>query len=160
MMHRKCLALVLAAAIPAAALAQKNPTERRTAANAASLNGTWNGANLENRSNCLTAGVNGIHGTYAQYLFSASASATGGGTLHIHETTESNLTCDFDGGYTDDRFQPAWTGSLVCSDGKQGTFESRGFLITPTEMQVRLQIKFTNSENCDADAILGGSRFF
>jgi hypothetical protein len=159
MFSPKCLAiLALAAGLPAAA--QDNPAARRTAAGILSLNGFWNGANLENRSNCATAGVNGIHGTYAQYLFSASASATGGGTLHIHETTESNLTCDFDGGYTDDRFQPAWTGSLVCSDGKQGTFESRGFLITPTEMQVRLQIKFTNSEHCDADAILGGSRFF
>jgi len=159
MFSPKCLAiLALAAALPAPA--QDNPAARRTAAGILSLNGFWNGANLENRSNCATAGVNGIHGTYAQYLFSASASATGGGTLHIHETTESNLTCDFDGGYTDERFQPAWTGSLVCSDGKQGTFESRGFLITPTEMQVRLQIKFTNSEHCDADAILGGSRFF
>jgi len=159
MFSPKCLAiLALAAGLPAAA--QDNPAARRTAAGILSLNGFWNGANLENRSNCATAGVNGIHGTYAQYLFSASASATGGGTLHIHETTESNLTCDFDGGYTDERFQPAWTGSLVCSDGKQGTFESRGFLITPTEMQVRLQIKFTNSEHCDADAILGGSRFF
>jgi hypothetical protein len=159
MFSPKCLAiLALAAGLPAAA--QDNPAARRTAAGILSLNGFWNGANLENRSNCATAGVNGIHGTYAQYLFSASASATGGGTLHIHETTESTLTCDFDGGYTDDRFQPAWTGSLVCSDGKQGTFESRGFLITPTEMQVRLQIKFTNSEHCDADAILGGSRFF
>jgi len=159
MFSPKCLAiLALAAGLPAAA--QDNPAARRTAAGILSLNGFWNGANLENRSNCATAGVNGIHGTYAQYLFSASASATGGGTLHIHETTESNLTCDFDGGYTDGRFQPAWTGSLVCSDGKQGTFESRGFLITPTEMQVRLQIKFTNSEHCDADAILGGSRFF
>ena len=159
MFSPKCLAiLALAAGLPAAA--QDNPAARRTAAGILSLNGFWNGANLENRSNCATAGVNSIHGTYAQYLFSASASATGGGTLHIHETTESNLTCDFDGGYTDGRFQPAWTGSLVCSDGKQGTFESRGFLITPTEMQVRLQIKFTNSEHCDADAILGGSRFF
>jgi len=137
MFSPKCLAiLALAAALPAPA--QDNPAARRTAAGILSLNGFWNGANLENRSNCATAGVNGIHGTYAQYLFSASASATGGGTLHIHETTESNLTCDFDGGYTDERFQPAWTGSLVCSDGKQGTFESRGFLITPTEMQVRL----------------------
>jgi len=159
MFSQKCLAiLALAAGLPAAG--EDNPAARRSAASILSLNGFWNGANLENRSNCATAGVNGIHGTYAQYLFSASASATGGGTLHIHETTESNLTCDFDGGYTDERFQPAWTGSLVCSDGKQGTFESRGFLITPTEMQVRLQIKFTNSEHCDADAILGGSRFF
>jgi len=159
MVNRKCLAiLVLAAGFPAAA--QDNPAARRSAASIPSLNGFWNGANLENRSNCATAGVNGIHGTYAQYLFSASASATGGGTLHVHEATVTNLTCDYDGAYTDDRFQPVWSGSLVCSDGKQGTFESRGFLITPTEMQVRLQMKWATSEGCDVDSILGGSRFF
>jgi len=159
MFNPKCLAiLVLAAGLPAAA--QDNPAARRSAASIPSLNGFWNGANLENRSNCATAGVNGIHGTYAQYLFSASASATGGGTLHVHEATVTNLTCDYDGAYTDDRFQPEWSGSLVCSDGKQGTFESRGFLVTPTEMQVRLQMKWTSSEGCNVDSILGGSRFF
>jgi hypothetical protein len=154
----KCLALLALASLPS--LAQDNPLARRGASDLLSLNGYWNGANLENRSNCVTAGVNGIHGTYAQYLFSASASAAGGGSLHIHETTESNLTCDYDGGYVDDRFQPKWSGTLVCSDGKQATFEARSFLITPTEMQVRLQAKWTNSEHCDVDAILGGSRFY
>jgi hypothetical protein len=159
MSHRKCLAvLAIAAALPVAA--QDNPLARRGAASLISLDGYWNGANLENRSNCMTAGVNGIHGTYAQYLFSVSPSATGGGTLHIHETTESNLTCDYDGGYTDDRFMPSWSGTLVCSDAKQATFQSNGFLITPTEMQVRLQMKFTSSERCDVDSILGGSRFY
>jgi len=158
MFNPKCLAILALAALPAAA--EDNPAARRSAADILSLNGFWNGANLENRSNCATAGVNGIHGTYAQYFFSASPAVTGGGTLHIHETTESNLTCDYDGGYTDDRFQPVWSGSLICSDGKQATFASRGFLITPTEMQVRLQMKFTSSEGCDVDSILGGSRFF
>jgi len=159
MTYRKCLAgLAIAAALPA--IAQDNPAARRSAASLGSLSGFWNGANLENRSNCKTAGVNGIHGTYAQYLFTVNPSASGGGTMHIHETTESGLTCDYDGSYGDDRFTPSWTGSLICSDGKQATFDSRAFLITPTEMQVRLQMKFTSSEGCDVDSILGGSRFF
>src|SRR5258706_13960924 len=109
MFDPKCLAILALAALPAAA--QDNPTARRSAASMLSLNGFWNGANLENRSHCASAGVNGIHGTYAQYLFSASASATGGGALHIHETTESNLTGDYDGGDPEDRCPPRWAGT-------------------------------------------------
>jgi hypothetical protein len=156
MILRKCLALLLAAAIPAAAPAQQNPAERRTAANAVSLGGYWNGANLENRSNCATAGVNGSHGTYAQYFFSVNPSSS---TMQIHEETLSNLTCNYDGTYAEDGLRVTWNGSFSCSDGKRGTFQSKRFLITPTEMQVRLQVKLTNSEGCDIDSILGGSRF-
>ena len=151
---RKCLAVLLAcAALPA--LAQTNPLVRRGPSDLAMLGGFWNGANLENRSNCATSGVNGIHGTYAQYFFSVTPAD---GTMSIHETTVTNLTCDYSGSYTGDR--PQWNGTFTCTDGKRGTFSSKGFLITPTEMQVRLQIKLTNSEGCDIDSILGGSRFF
>lgn len=148
----KCLALLLAAAaLPAGA--QQNPLIRRSAADLASLAGFWNGANLENRSNCATAGVNGIHGTYAQYFFNVAP-----GSMSIHETTVTNLTCDYTGTVSGD-LRPEWSGTFTCTDGKNGTFRSQGFLITPTEMQVRLQLKFNNSEGCDADSILGGSRF-
>lgn len=154
----KCLAILLLAALPA--VAQQNPAARRLTANMPSLGGYWNGANLENRSNCATAGVNGQHGTYAQYFFSVNpvTAANPTATMHVHEEALSNLTCDYDGTYTDDRF-PSWNGSFSCSDGKRGTFQSKSFLITPTEMQVRLQIKLQNSEGCDVDSILGGSRF-
>ena len=155
MKPRKCLALLLVAALPAAA--QQNPTARRGSGDLVALGGYWNGVNLENRSNCATAGVNGIHGTYAQYFFSVNPSSS---TMQIHETTVTNLTCDYDGAYADNRFQPAWNGTFSCTDGKRGTFQARSFLITPTEMQVRLQIKLQNSEGCDIDSILGGSRFF
>src|SRR5438477_1438312 len=154
MTARKCLALVLAAVIPAA-IAQQNPAARRGVADLGSLRGYWNGANLENRSNCATAGVNGQHGTYAQYFFTVNPDTS----MIVHEETLSNLVCDYSGVYVDDRFQPSWTGTFSCSDGKRGTFESRGFLITPTEMQVRLQMKLQSSEGCDIDSILGGSRF-
>jgi hypothetical protein len=156
MMHRKCLALAFAAAIPAVALAQENPTERRVAANVTSLGGYWNGANLENRSNCATAGVNGIHGTYAQYFFSVTPANS---TLNVHEETLSNLKCDYTGSYAETGMVVSWSGTFSCDDGKRGTFQSKSFMIFPTEMQVRLQMKFTNSEGCDADSILGGSRF-
>jgi hypothetical protein len=154
MMLRKCLAAVLAAAVPA--IAQDNPAARRSAADLRSLGGYWNGANLENRSSCATAGVNGYHGTYAQYFFSVNPPSF----MQIHEDTQSGLSCDYTGTYSDDRFQPSWTGTFTCSDGKRGTFQSKSFLITPTEMQVRLQIKLQNAEGCDVDSILGGSRFF
>jgi hypothetical protein len=156
MMRRKCLALVFAAAFPAAVLAQDNPTARRTEANMASLGGYWNGANLENRSNCVTAGVNGIHGTYAQYFFSPTPASS---TLSIHEETLSNLTCDYAGSYTEEGRIVAWSGTFSCSDGKRGTFDSKSFIILPTEMQVRLKMHWQNSEGCDVDSILGGSRF-
>ena len=155
MTSRKCLAIVLFAALPA--IAQQNPAARRGAWDLPSLGGYWNGANLENRSNCATAGVNGIHGTYAQYFFSVNPSNA---NMQIHETTVTNLTCDYDGVYAVDQAQPDWNGSFSCSDGKRGTFRSTGFLVTPTEMQVRLTIKLQNSEGCDIDSILGGSRFF
>ena len=155
MKPRKCLALLLLAALPAAAQ-QQNPTARRTVGDLVSLGGYWNGVNLENRSNCATAGVNGIHGTYAEYFFSVNPASS---TMQIHETTVTNLTCDYDGVYAADRFQPTWNGTFICTDGKRGTFASRSFLITPTEMQVRLRIKLESSELCDIDSILGGSRF-
>jgi hypothetical protein len=154
MTPRQCLALALAAVTPVA-MAQQNPATRRGVADLASLNGYWNGANLENRSNCATAGVNGQHGTYALYFFTVLADTS----MTVHEETLSNLTCDYGGTYADDPFRPRWTGTFSCSDGKRGTFASQGFLITPTEMQVRLQIKLTSSEGCDIDSILGGSRF-
>ena len=160
----KCLALLLASAALAAVAQDEspNPFARRGVADLRSLSGYWNGANLENRSNCTTAGVNGIHGTYAQYLFTVLPSnlANTEGNMLIHETTVTNLTCDWEGPYSNDPFRPTWNGTFTCSDGKQGTFQSRGFLITSTEMQVRLQARWTNNERCDADSILGGSRFF
>jgi len=152
MTARKCLAAVLAAASVGAA-AQDNPLARRGPPDLTQLRGYWNGANLEDRSNCATAGVNGQHGTYAQYFFTVTPPE-----MVIHETTVTNLTCDYAGTYAGDR-TPSWSGTFTCSDGKRGTFQSKGFLVTPTEMQARLQLKFQNSEGCDADAILGGSRF-
>lgn len=156
MISRNCLVLILAAVVSPAALAQQNPAERRTAAHLVSLDGYWNGANLEDRSNCATPGVNGKHGTYAQYFFSVNPSIS---ILLIHEETVTNLTCDYDGAYAEDGLRASWSGAFSCSDGKRGTFQSKSFLITPTEMQVRLQVKLQNSEGCDIDSILGGSRF-
>jgi len=154
----KCLALsICLAAAATGAAAQENPAQRRSIADLAMLAGFWNGANLENRSGCTTEGVNGIHGTYAQYLIGWNPLSK---NLTITENTVTNLSCSYAGFATDDDpVRPKWTGVLSCSDGKHGTFQSTSFLITPTEMQIRLAIKLDNSERCDIDSILGGSRF-
>src|SRR3954469_1765588 len=108
MTARKGLALVLAAAaLPVAA--QDNPLLRRVPADLTTLRGYWNGANLENRSNCATSGVNGQHGTYAQYFFTVTPSDN---SMSVHETTVTNLTCDYAGTTSGGGPQPAWSGTF------------------------------------------------
>ena len=151
-----CLAIALACVGAAPAQAQTNPAERRGTADFTMLTGFWNGANLEMRSNCSNVLNNGRHGTYAEYNVSLVRSES---HLDIVENTVTGLNCIYTGNYVEDRFAPKWTGSYSCSDGKRGPFESTGFLITPTQMQIRLHIKLDSSESCDVDSILGGSRF-
>jgi hypothetical protein len=150
------LSIALAALGAASAHAQDNPAARRGAADFTMLGGFWNGANLEMRSNCTSAQNNGRRGTYAEYNISVVRSES---QLGIVENTVTGLNCIYTGNYVEDRFAPKWTGSYSCSDGKRGAFESTSFLITPTEMQIRLKIKLDLSETCDVDSILGGSRF-
>ena len=52
----------------------------------------------------------------------------------------------------------SWSGTYSCGDGKRGTFQSRGILVTPHEISIRLATKLDTTESCDIDAILGGSR--
>ena len=140
------------------AFAQDNPLARRSALDPRSiLPGAWNGANLEQRSNCSAPQNNGNRGTYAAYDVSFDPLA---GTMGINETAITGLTCSYIGAYDDtDRFRPTWTGTYNCSDGKTGNFQSTNVLATPNEMSVRLSIKLTGSETCDVNSIVGGSRF-
>jgi hypothetical protein len=121
---------------------------------APTLWGTWNGVNLERRSNCTSAQNNGSRGTYAQFDI-----ANDGGVFTISETAVTGLTCTYNGTYTQDGTQRQAKGSYFCSDGKQGNFTSTGFLVTATEMQIRMAVQLTGSETCTIDAIVGGSRF-
>lgn len=118
------------------------------------LDGRWNGANIEQRSNCTNAQNNGQHGTYAQYEI-----GTAGGLFTISEAAVTGLTCTYNGTYTQDGTQRHAAGTYSCSDGKQGSFTTTGFLLLPTEMQIRMDIKLTGSESCTVDSIVGGSRF-
>jgi hypothetical protein len=118
------------------------------------LNGRWNGANLEKRSECASAQNNGSRGTYAQYDINIEQ-----GVMTIVETGVTGLTCNYSGPFTQVGGTRNATGSYSCSDGKTGDYVSRAFLATPTEMQIRLDIKLKGSETCTIDSILGGSRF-
>jgi hypothetical protein len=116
--------------------------------------GLWNGANLERRTNCASAQNNGQRGTYAQFDI-----ANAGGVFTISETAVTGLTCTYNGTYSQSGTRRHASGRYFCSDGKQGDFTTTGFLVTATEMQLRMDIKLTGSESCTIDAILGGSRF-
>ena len=157
---QKCLlaacALALAVLVPASAHAQSNPLARGGAADPATLNGAWNGANLERRSNCSSSQNDGSRGTYAEYVVTVN---TSGGEIAIDETAITGLRCTYSGRYQQQPSGPSWSGFYTCSDGKRGTFQSRSFLVTPNEMSIRLAIKLDTTESCDIDAILGGSRF-
>jgi hypothetical protein len=154
---RRALAAIAMAALPALAQDVINPLARNADADPRNLvQGIWNGANLERRSNCSAAQNNGAHGTYAQYAVSFDRPNS---IMGIDETAITGLTCTYLGTYSDDRFRPQWTGNYNCSDGKAGSFVMQKLLATPNEMSIRLAIKLNGSETCDVDSILGGSRF-
>ena len=156
---RGAIAAAVLAALPALAQEVQNPLARRAAQSPFDLaEGTWNGANLENRSNCSNPGRNGFHGTYGEFVVGFDRVAH---VMSINETTITSppLTCTYIGPYTDDRLRPQWTGTVSCSDGKNGNFTMTQLLATPNAMNVRVSFRMTGGETCDVDAILGGSRF-
>lgn len=128
--------------------------ERRTGA--ASLSGAWNGANLERRSGCASAQNDGTRGTYAQYTITAD---TVGDSFRIQQAAITGLACTYSGTHRLVGNARQASGTLTCSDGKQGSFETRAMDVSANAMSIRMQVKLTGSETCDVDAILGGSRF-
>jgi hypothetical protein len=127
---------------------------REVRADAPLLDGRWNGANLERRSNCTSPQNDGQRGTYAQYDIGIND-----GLFTISETAVTGLTCTYNGTYTQDGTRRHAAGTYSCSDGKRGDFTTTDFLVTATEMQIRMDIKLNGTESCTIDAIVGGSRF-
>jgi hypothetical protein len=124
---------------------------------APSLSGTWNGANLERRSNCTSSQNNGTRGTYAQWNVTVDSI---GKTLKVVETTITGLACTYMGFYRIAGNRYEWfDGTLECSDGKQGTFHSTDVMVAKSAFSIRLATKLSGAETCEVDAILGGSRF-
>ena len=127
---------------------------REVANSAPQITGRWNGANIEKRSNCTNPQFEGQHGTYAEFLIGLQD-----GLFTISETAVTGLTCTWNGTYSQDGTRRHLSGTYFCSDGKRGDFVAKDWLLTPTEMQIRMDIKLTGSESCTIDAIVGGSRF-
>jgi len=151
----QCLAIALAAVVLPAA-AQVNPLARPARADPMALDGRWNGADIERRSNCLHPENDGQHGTYAEYDFAVD---TANRFLSVAQFGVTGINCSWGGNYQADAFHIDWSGNYNCTDGKSGSFRSKSFLLTPNAMSIRLDIKLSGSEVCDIDSILGGSRF-
>jgi hypothetical protein len=124
---------------------------------APTIGGSWNGANLERRSNCASSANNGTRGTYAQWSVTRD---TVSDRLRIQETGITGLSCTYSGSYRLAGNRQEWyDGTYSCTDGKTGTFNSTDITVTDHALSIRLAIKLTGSESCDIDAIIGGSRF-
>ena len=146
------VALTLAASLPLAATG--NPAARPSR-DAAAYAGRWNGAHLEQRSQCTTAANNGFHGTYAEYIVRVDPAAR---TMTIDEIAVTGLTCNFSGPYREEAGRLSWSGGLSCSDNRAGTFESQSLFALGTILSLRLAIRLHSAERCVIDALLGGSR--
>jgi hypothetical protein len=127
---------------------------QRVLAEAPTLSGRWNGADLERRTGCTQPQNEGSRGTYAQYDITLSSD-----TLGITQAGITGLTCQYRGTLPAPFVVPGATGTYSCSDGKRGTWTVKSMLATATEMQLRFDVKLDTTETCAIDAILGGSRF-
>ena len=144
------LALALLAA--AAAAAQTHPFARTL--DPATLDGRWNGVNLELRSNCANAQNNGNRGTYAQFDVASASN----GEFVITQSGITALNCEYRGRTEAGSLGLAFAGAYSCSDGKQGTFRSTAFEATASRLHLRLATQLTGSETCAIDAILNMAR--
>lgn len=145
----------LAALHPAAAA--DNPLARGTwsAASNAPIDATWNGTDLERRSDCTSAQNDGSRGTYAQYNVGTDRTAH---IIGIDETAITGLTCTYSGPYTGLGATLAWSGTYSCSDGKRGTFTSRKILVTDIALGIHLDVKLDTTETCAIDKVIGAGR--
>src|SRR5690349_13940118 len=118
--HHKCLAVAAAAMILPAA-AQQNPLARPAPHDPNGLTGRWNGADLEERSNCLHAENDGRHGTYAQYDFNVDVPNH---YMSMAQSGVTGLNCSWGGNMQFDAFHIEWSGQYSCTDGKSGDFQA------------------------------------
>jgi len=122
-----------------------------------SLSGTWNGPNLERRSNCNASQNNGERGTYAAWIITQDAV---GDQIRIVENGITGLRCTYTGPYRYNGNQVEWfDGTYECNDGKTGNFNSTAVHVAASAFSIKLAIKLTGSEACDIEALLGGNRF-
>src|SRR5688572_15799013 len=133
--------LALAASL---AWAQENPLARSPSSPVASLNGRWNGVNLERRSACTSPQNEGTRGTYAQFDVVADAS----GNLVITQSGITGLNCTYAGRYEANGRALSVQGNYSCTDGKQGAFASGYAEVHALSFDLRLAIKLSGNETC------------
>ena len=138
----------------ASALAHANPAARPSR-DVSAFAGAWNGSHLEQRSQCRSTQNNGFRGTYSEYRIYVDLA---GRSINIEEAGVTGLTCTWTGRYTDDAGRTGWSGTLSCSDGRTGTFQSQSFQSSATLMALRLAVQLSGSETCSIDALLSGAR--
>jgi hypothetical protein len=155
----KCLAFaagICAATAQFHATALDNPLARTPSVVAgAPLDGRWNGANLERRSECTHPQNEGSRGTYAEFIVSTNTS----GEIGITQNGITGLVCNYFGNQriSSGGVRSA-TGTYSCSDGKRGTFQTTAILVTDTALSLRMDSALEGSETCRIAAVIGGAR--
>lgn len=159
-LSRACPARLAAAAIALASLpvlAQDNPFARYPPPPSQLMNGTWNGVDLERRSNCTSTQNNGTRGTYAAFTVFTDST----GLFSVSQTGITGLACTYGGHYTvGDDGAMGIDGTYSCSDGKQGNFHATQVDVNGVSLTIQMHVQLTGSETCSIDAILGLSRFY
>ena len=148
------LAILALCAAAALASAQTNPTLRFGQPSPAAMNGVWNGVDLERRSNCATPQNNGNRGTYAQFDIFADAA----GNVTIDQAGITGLNCTYSGRQQVADGRPRIAGTLSCSDGKRGDFQTTAIETNAVSLDIRMSIQLTGSERCTIEAILSMAR--
>ena len=149
------LAAVAIALAAFPAIAQDNPFVRYPPPPSQLMNGTWNGVDLERRSNCTSPQNDGTRGTYAAFTVFTDST----GLFSVAQTGITGLACTYGGHYTVTDGAMGIDGTYSCSDGKQGNFHATKVDVNGISLTIQMHVQLTGSETCSIDAILGMSRF-
>jgi hypothetical protein len=136
------------------AAAAPNPVARTAPPGPETVNGRWNGVDLERRSGCVHAENNGSRGTYAQF----DVSLDEGGFFSIAQTGITGLNCSYGGQFQVVDGHAQAQGNYSCTDGKQGTFQTRRIDTSVVALTIQMSIQLGGSEACAIDGILSMAR--
>lgn len=120
------------------------------------LAGQWQGAIIENRTNCTQPQNNGARATYGQYDIGMGVGNAG--ALSILLAGVTGLQCTYSGNFNFNGARLQANGTLLCNDGKRGTWQLTNALVTAKAMSLELNVLLDTTETCTIATILGGSR--